>query len=99
MNRIQTACFILLASAFILSAVLIVRLDESAPDNTAHAEGQNVVMPPMQLMTAVTRNGEESLFILDNNKRVIVVYTPNVGRKAIDPKAVIKLDDIFGEED
>jgi hypothetical protein len=37
------------------------------------------------------------LFILDNNAGVLVVYTPNVGRKQLEPLTGIKMTDIFGK--
>ena len=102
MNRIQTACFYLIASAFVLSAILLVRIDQKAADNAAHADGQVIAQPAFTMMTARTRGGgngpgEESLFILDNNAGVLVVYTPNVGRKQLEPLTGIKMTDIFGK--
>lgn len=103
MNRIQTACFCLIASAFVLSAILIVRIDEKAAPNAAHADGQVISQPAFTMMTARTRGGggndvgDESLFILDNNAGVLVVYTPNIGRKQLEPIAGIRMKDIFGK--
>lgn len=100
MNRIQTACFCLLASAFVLSAILVVRIDQQAAPNAAHAD-QVIAMPAFTMMTARTRGnqggGEESLFVLDNNAGVLVVYAPNVGRKQIEPIQGIRMSDIFGK--
>lgn len=100
MNRIQTACFCLLASAFVLSAILIVRVDQQSTPNTADASGQVIAQPAFTMMTARTRgsqsDGEESLFILDNNAGVLVVYAPNVGRKQIEPIQGIRMSNIFG---
>ena len=100
MNRIQTACFCLLASAFVLSAILIVRIDQQTAPNAAHAD-QVIAQPAFTMMTARTRGsadaGEESLFILDNNTGVLVVYTPNVGRKQLEPLTGIKMSDVFGK--
>lgn len=102
MNRIQTACFCLIASAFVLSAILIVRVDQQAASNSAHADGQVISQPAFTMMTARTRGGgngpgEESLFILDNNAGVLVVYAPNVARKQIEPIKGIKMTDVFGK--
>ncbi|MFK7790674.1 MAG: hypothetical protein AB8C95_14425 [Phycisphaeraceae bacterium] len=100
MNRIQTACFCLIASAFVLSAILVVRIDQQAAPNAVQAD-QVIAMPAFTMMTARTRggqdDGEESLFILDNNAGVLVVYAPNVGRKQIEPIQGIKMSDIFGK--
>jgi len=100
MNRIQTACFCLIASAFVLSAILIVRIDEKAAPNTAQAD-QVIALPAFTMMTARTRgsqgDGEESLFILDNNTGVLVVYAPDIGKKQIVPIRGIKMSDVFGK--
>ncbi|MEM6258445.1 MAG: hypothetical protein AAF711_19335 [Planctomycetota bacterium] len=103
MNRIQTACFCLLASAFVLTAVLLVRIDEKSAPNAAHADGQVIAQPAFTMMTARTRSGgggddiaDESLFILDNNAGVLVVYAPNISRKQLTPVAGIKMTEIFG---
>ena len=102
MNRTQTACFCLLASAFILAAILVVRVDQQAASNAAYAD-QVIAMPAFTMMTARTRGdpqddgGEESLFILDNNAGVLVVYTPNIGNKQLTPIAGIKMTEIFGK--
>jgi len=104
MNRIQTACFCLMASAFVLAAILVVRVDQQAGTNAAHADGQVIAQPAFTMMTARTRggggndSGEESLFILDNNAGVLVVYTPNVARKQLEPIAGIKMTEIFGRK-
>lgn len=100
MNHIQTACFCLLASAFVLAAVLVVRVDQQAAPNAAHAD-QVIAQPAFTMMTARTRGGdngpgEESLFILDNNAGVLVVYAPNVGKSQIEPIQGIRMADIFG---
>jgi hypothetical protein len=100
MNPIQTACFCLIASAFVLCAILIVRIDEKAAPNAAYAD-QVIAQPAFTMMTARTRgaqdDGEESLFILDNNAGVLVVYAPNIGRKQIEPVQGIKMTEIFGK--
>lgn len=101
MNRIQTACFCLLASAFVLSAILIVRIDDQAAPNAAHAD-QVISQPAFTMMTARTRgdqaDGDESLFILDNTSGVLVVYAPDVSNKQLKPIAGIKMSEIFGKK-
>lgn len=98
MNRTQTACFALLASAFILAAILIVRLDQKADSNAAMASGQNVKEQSFQVMTARTRGGinnpDESLFVLDNSKGILVVYS--IKRNKLEPVKAFELKDVFG---
>lgn len=82
----KTACFALLASAFLLAGILIIRIDQKAADNAAHAAGQVITQPAFTMMTARTRGGdgdvgEESLFILDNNSGVLIVYKPVLGSR------------------
>lgn len=97
MNNIQTACFAMLASAFLLAGILVVRIDQKSQANTAQAD-QVITQTGFTLMTAVTRGGEggeESLFILDSGRGVLIVYTPSISNKRLEPTAAIKMSDIF----
>ncbi|MGB0768754.1 MAG: hypothetical protein ACPGYV_13720, partial [Phycisphaeraceae bacterium] len=72
MKPIQAACFCLIASAFVLTAILVVRVDQQAAPNAAHAD-MVIAQPAFTMMTARTLGGngqgnDESLFILDNNR-------------------------------
>jgi hypothetical protein len=101
MNRIQTACFCLIASAFVLSAILIVRVDQQSASNAAHAD-MVIAQPQFTMMTAATRSNDdgdndESLFILENTRGILLVYTPNIGREQLTPITSIKMSDIFGK--
>lgn len=99
MKRTQTACFALLASAFVLAAILVIRLDQKTEPNAAHAD-MVITQPAFTLMTARTRgnatNGEESLFVLDNTGGTLIVYKPEVNNKRLTPFAVVKMSDVFG---
>ncbi|MFN3168005.1 MAG: hypothetical protein ACE37H_13175 [Phycisphaeraceae bacterium] len=99
MNRTQTACFALLASAFVLSAILVVQIDRKSQPNAANAD-MVITQPAFTMMTARTRgqqgNGDESLFILDNTSGTLVVYNPNIARKRLEPLTAIKMTDVFG---
>lgn len=95
MTRIQTACYCLLASAFVLTGVLIVRVDSTSDANTAQAD-QVIAQPLFSMMTAKTRGDEESLFVLDNRQGALVVYKPNIGREQLEVVTVLSMDDIFG---
>jgi len=96
MNRIQTACYCLLTSAFILAAILVLRIDATTPDNTADAN-MVVNQPQFSLMTARTRGTEESLFVLDSNNGKVVVYAPNLSRERLEVVVGIDLaQDVFG---
>ncbi|MBX2853140.1 MAG: hypothetical protein KTR15_15505 [Phycisphaeraceae bacterium] len=105
MNRIQTACFCLIASAFVLAAILVVRVDQQSASNAAHAD-MVIAQPQFTMMTARTRGGgggnngnagDESLFILENTRGILLVYTPNIGREQLTPITSIKMSEIFGK--
>lgn len=102
MNRTQLACFALTASAFILAAMLVVRLGDL---NTAQAalvtQGDDYVF-----LTAAT-GGQESLFVLDKNAHMLIVYETEIrGRRGkLVPKnfysltTLLELDNLGGAED
>lgn len=73
MNTTQSACYSLMASAFVLAAVLVVQLQQRSILPAAHAE-QVINRGSITAMTALTRNGEESLFVLDNLSQKLLVY-------------------------
>ncbi len=79
MTRIQTACYCLIASAFVLTALLFVT---ALPrfENRAQAE-MVIAQNDFTLMTARTRENEESLFVLENNSGLLLVYRIDLGRK------------------
>lgn len=98
MKPIQTACFALIASAFVLAGILVVRLDEKAADNAAMAD-QVLSDGDFSMMTARTRgsgdSGVDSLFILDSRQQTLLIYTPD--RKGLIPTSAVKLDELFVE--
>lgn len=101
MKNTQTACFALIASAFLLAGILIVRVDEKSQPNTAQAD-MVIAQPSFTMLTARTQaagNGanKESLFILENSKGVLVVYDANVGRKQLEPILARKMSTFFGK--
>ena len=95
MNRIQTASFCLLISAFVLAGILVVRLDRVTTANTALADGQVIAQPNFSLMTARTRGADESLFVLDSSSGRMVVYRPNLGREQLEVVQAFDMAEIF----
>lgn len=93
MNRIQLACYCLLASAFVLAALLVVNLDGqlASPAHAAMAVQTNNAT----FITAQTREGEEALFVLDNLNNRLLIYTTNVGRGQIELVGGISLNQLF----
>ncbi|MEM1354718.1 MAG: hypothetical protein AAGC44_13555 [Planctomycetota bacterium] len=95
MNNTKLACLALLASAFVLTGILLVQIDRNTTSNEARAD-MVIAQPQFSLMTAQTRQGNESLFVLDNNKGVLLVYKPNFGRKELEPVVTIPMSELFG---
>ena len=93
MTRIETACYALIASAFILTGLLIVQVSHMS--NTAEAN-MVVTRDNFTLLTARTRSGDESLFIINNNTSKLMIYNLDVARKNMELASVTDLSRIFG---
>ena len=78
MNRIQMACYALLASAFVLAGLLFSMVQDRLP--AAKADPMVVARDNFSLMTARTSAQEESLFLLDNQNQRIIVYRVDLAR-------------------
>ena len=89
MTRINVACFCLLASAFALGGVLLVNLSTDL-EPTAHAD-MVVTRDNFTFMTALTADGAESIFLLDNLNEKLLIYDPDLGRKEIKLGTVLPL--------
>ncbi len=98
MNRIQLACFGLLTSAFVLSGILLSVLPARL-EPRANAESLVVSRDNFTIMTAKTRQNEESLFVLENSSQKMIVYSVDLGRKRIEPSGVADLAKVFGISD
>ncbi len=93
MNRIHTACWCLIASAIVLSAMLVTRLSDNVRND---AEASLVISrDTYSLMTAKTRGDEESLFILDNSSGMLLVYNLNVQRGRMELANGLQLNEYF----
>ena len=94
MNRTQLACYSLLASAFVLAALLLVRIEDRFTP-PAHA-GEVITRDAFTLLTARTEQDEESLFIIDNSTQRLLIYRTDIARKRIDlAHPAINLADLF----
>ncbi len=93
MNRTHTACWCLIASAIVLSAMLVVRWSDSA-SNEADAS-LVIARDNFTLLTALTRSGEESLFILDNRSGALLVYNMDMGKGRIELVGGQDLNQLF----
>ncbi len=92
MKRIETACYFLIASAFVLAGLLLNQL--SAMPNTAEA-GLVIARDNFTLMTAKTRSNEEALFILNNTTSKLLIYSLNLGRERLELAGGADMSDIF----
>lgn len=92
MNRIQTACYGLIASAFILAGLLIVQL--SSMPNTAEA-AMVITRDNFTLLTAKTRSSEEALFIINNITSRLLIYSLNIGQKRMELAGGADLNELF----
>ncbi|MEM1026709.1 MAG: hypothetical protein AAGJ38_01365 [Planctomycetota bacterium] len=94
-SPIHVACWCLIASAVVLSGLLIVRMNDSV---TNEADAALVIARDnFSLLTARTRSGEESLFILDNRAGALLVYNLNVPRKRLELVKGLDLNRLFSE--
>ncbi len=96
LSRTQVACACLAASAFMLAALLLASLAGRFAPLTAPAEASMVqTADDYVLLTAQTRNGEESLFVLDNRERKLLIYRTDVSRGRMAPYVIEDIDSIF----
>lgn len=94
MNRIQTACTCLIASAVALTGLLLIQLSNQVQPNTAEAE-MVIARDNFTLMTANIRDNEEALFVLDNATGTLLVYRLDLGRRQMVPADGLRLSDAF----
>ena len=83
MNQIQLACYSLIASACILAALLVVNMENKQILSSADAD-LVIASQSMTLMTTKTQANEESLFVLDNNSHMLLIYRLDIARDRID---------------
>lgn len=81
MNRTRLACYSLLASAFVLAGILLVRLDTHL--TTAAFADQSVTSGDFTVMTARTKSDDEALFVLDNVHARLLIIKADVNRKRL----------------
>jgi len=84
MNRIQLACYSLIASAFVLAALLLVQVQQRQISINQQAEAAMVInKDTFTIMTATTRGEEEALFVLDNQSQRLMVFKLDEGKKSV----------------
>jgi len=87
------ACYALIASAAVLSGLLIFSLDKRWA-NEADAS-LVIARDSFTLLTTPTRSSEEALLVLDNTSGSLLVYRLNVANRALEPVAGYELSRIF----
>jgi len=92
MKPIETACYSLIASAFILAGILIVQV--SSQPNTANAS-LVIARDNFTLMTAKTRSNEEALFVLNNSTSRLLIYSLDISRERLELAGGADLAEIF----
>jgi len=92
MNRIETACYGLIASAFVLAGLLIAQV--STMPNTAQAE-MVITRDNFTVLTAKTRDGEESLFLINNATNRLLIYTLDLPGNQLELTGGADLAEVF----
>lgn len=95
MNRTTLACYALLASAFVLAALLFTQLQSHSMLSEAQAS-MVVNDAPVSAMTLKSRNGEEVLCILENTSQKLLIYRTDLTRKQMRLVQNINLANMFG---
>jgi hypothetical protein len=95
MKPIQTACFALIGSAFVLGALLLVNIqDRFTPQAEA---GLVIARDRFTLLTARTKNGEENLFVIENSSQKLLVYKVEVQRNNMFLAGVFPIGQFFAQ--
>ena len=84
MNRIQLACYAMIASACVLAGLLIVQIDKHAGLGSAATAEMVSQQGNVTYLTARIRNDEEGLFILDGSKHQLAIYRTDITRKKLE---------------
>ena len=84
MNRIQLACYSLIASAFVLAALLMVQIQHRQLTIEQQADAAMVInRDTFTIMTAQTKDDEEALFVLDNLSQKLMVFKYDEKKKSV----------------
>lgn len=95
MNRTNLACFALLASAFVLAAILFVQMQSHSILSEAQAS-MVVNDAPVSAMTLKSRNGEDVLCVLENTSQRLLIYRTDLARNQLRLVQNVDLSQIFG---
>ncbi len=96
MTRIQLACYALLASALVLTGLLIVQGRSVMPEANAALV---IAEPGFSFMTAETRREEEALFVIVNDKMMIYTTSLTGSRGRLELVSATDLTRLFSGTD
>lgn len=94
MNQIQLACCSLIASACVLTGLLVVNMEDKQILPSADAD-LVIASPNLTLMTTRTQANEESLFVLDGQSHKLLIYHLDLARKRVELSASEDLRKLF----
>lgn len=89
----QLACYALIASAFVLSGLLVIQLQ---PQPSEAEAGMVIKDNNFSVLTARTADDEEALFVLDNTSQRVLIYTQDIARKRLELVGQADLGRMFG---
>lgn len=95
MNKIHYACFALIASAFVLSGMIVMQLSGRVVGE-AYA-GEAILRDNLTAVTAQSRDGEDALFVVDSISERLMVYRLEAARRRMELVAQANLADVFAQ--
>lgn len=95
MTRTQLACLCLVASAFMLGAMVLSELGDKLPQNEARAE-MVVSKDSLTMLTTQYQADSELVYVLDNQQDLLLAYMIN--RNNIELLGRLNLSRIFRRE-
>lgn len=95
MDRIPYACYALIASAFVLSGLILTQLSGRVVQ-PAHA-GEAILRDNLTVVTAQSRDGEDALYVLDSVTERLMVYRLDVAKKRLELAAMTDLAQVFAQ--
>lgn len=95
MNRLQYACFALIASAFVLAGMLVMQMSGRLVQ-PAYA-GEAILRDNLTAVSAQSREGEDALFVLDSISERMLIYRLEAGKKRMELMASVNLAEVFAQ--
>ena len=77
MKRYTLACMCLIASAFVLTGMIVVQLSNRLPQAQA---GLVIKSGGLNMLTAKTAQDQESVFIIDSANNALLIYQTEAGQ-------------------